>query len=163
MLFNIRNVKIIYLTDTLKLTDTVFRKYERVVPKKIYIYKTDTLRVKKEVIRTAEMKKDELTIITQNEKDSTIKKYDFSNIYRDFTLQPDSGGIKLYRKNSGWEGLKIKAGLSNINFPDSMKSKIYTGIETGIYYKRLSINTGIYYYPVINKYGFDINVSFLIR
>jgi hypothetical protein len=109
------------------------------------------------------MKRNELTITTQNENDSTIKKYEFKNIYGDFVLFPDSGGINVYKKNLGWNGIKIKTGLSNINFQDSIDSKFYAGVETGIYYKRLHINTGLNYYPFIHKYGFDINVSFLIR
>ncbi|MBN1633236.1 MAG: hypothetical protein JW917_03620 [Ignavibacteria bacterium] len=157
------NKKVIYSKDTIIFTDTIFVKYEKVIPKRIYVYKTDTIRIIKEVIEKIEKKRDEITIISQNENDSAIKKYELKNIYRDFVLHSDSSGISLYRKNSGWDGVRLKAGLNNLNFRDSMKSKLYVGVETGVYYKRLQINTGLNYFPVNNKYGIDIDVSFLIR
>lgn len=163
VLMNSGNEKLIYLTDTVKLTDTVFRKYERVVPKKIIIHKIDTLRIIKEVIGKAEKKRNELTVITQNENESTIKKYEFKNIYRDFILYSDSDGINVYKKNTGWDGIKIKTGLSNLNIKDSIESKLYIGIETGIYYKRMNLNFGINYYPIVRRFGVDAGISFLIR
>lgn len=163
VLMNSGNEKLIYLTDTVKLTDTVFRKYERVVPKKIIIHKIDTLRIIKEVIGKAEMKRDELTVITQDEKDSTIREYEFKNIYRDFILYSDSGGINAYKKNTGWDGIKIKTGLSKINMTESINPGFYIGAETGMYYKRLNFNIGINYFPFTHQYGFDVNVSIRIE
>jgi hypothetical protein len=136
--------------------DTVIKWYDKLiyqksVPEKIYIQKTDTVFIEtlKNMDLMLQVKKsnNKLIIRAVNQNGMTIKEYVYEDIYNDFIATSKRNDIFVKSKTFYWNGVNSIFNVQWSMFKDR-KLNVNFGLETGVDYKNtVDFNAGAFYMP----------------
>jgi len=127
--------------------------YKQVKPKSIKVIKSDTVKIPKEVIISAENTDNKLKIISLNLKDSIFKEYDLPEINKDFKIKNTINGLMFETKKFQYSGIDIFTGVE-YNFSNNKEKVNYIfGIESGIKIKdNYELSFAVQYRKGVNDY-----------